>query len=195
MSMRTLSLVLGSIFALTAFAADKPVDVRDVMTATEFHSTGLDKLTPQEMAAFNAWLAAYAQASAPASAPVAAHAAAVVPVPVPVPAPAVAAPLPAPAPTAAPVAATGTAGFGQEMITPDERGEVTRISSSIVGTFTGWNGNTLFKLANGQVWQQADSSTYETRLQDPPVVIKRLGLGYLLTLTGHGATVFVKRLQ
>jgi hypothetical protein len=185
MRLRTLSLVLGSILAMTAFAADKPVDVRDVMTATEFHSTGLDKLTPQEMAALNAWLAAYVQASAPA--PAAAHAAAAVP--------AVAAPLPAPAATPAPVASTGIAGFGQEMITPEERGEVTRISSNIVGTFTGWTGNTLFKLANGQVWQQADGSTYETKLDNPPVVIKRLGLGYLLTLPGHNATVFVKRLQ
>lgn len=195
MRLRTLCLVLGSILALTAFAADKPVDVRDVMTATEFHSTGLDKLTPQEMAALNAWLAAYVQASAPAAAPAAAHTAAAVPVPVPVPAPAVAAPLPAPAATPAPVASTGIAGFGQEMITPEQRGEVTRINSSIVGTFTGWTGNTLFKLANGQVWQQADSSTYETKLENPQVVIKRLGLGYLLTIPGHNATVFVKRLQ
>lgn len=182
-----LTLVLGSCFALTTLAADKPVDVRDLMTATQFHSTGLDKLTPQELAAFNAWLAAYAPASAPAAAPAAAAA-----VPVPAAAPAVAAPLAAT--TAAP-SASSVSSFGKEMLTGEQRGEPKRIESSIVGTFNGWHGSTLFKLANGQVWQQTDSSTYDSNLQNPPVVIKRLGFGYLLTLTGHGATVFVKRVQ
>lgn len=191
MRLRIVPLVLGSLFALTTLAADKPVDVRDLMTATQFHTTGLDKLTPQELAAFNAWLAAYGPAGTPAATPAAAPPAAAA-----VPVPAVALPLtaPSPAPSSAPAAGTA-AGFGQEMLTPDTRGEATRISSSIVGAFNGWHGNTLFKLANGQVWQQTDSSSYDSNLQNPQVVIKRLGFGYLLTLTGHGATVFVKRVQ
>src|SRR5579859_4377546 len=116
MRLRILPLLLGSFFALAALAADKPVDVRDLMTATEFHTTGLDKLTPQELAAFNAWLAAYGQASAPAATPAAAAA-----VPVPAAAPAAA----LPAPSNAPAAGTA-AGFGQEMLSPDARGEATR---------------------------------------------------------------------
>lgn len=182
-----LPLVLGSLFALTTLAADKPVDVRDLMTATQFHTTGLDKLTPQELAAFNAWLAAYGQASTPAATPAAAA-----PVPVPAAAPAVAAPL---ATTSAAPAASSVSNFGKEMLSGELRGEPKRIESQIVGSFSGWHGNTLFKLANGQVWQQTDSSSYDSNLQNPQVVIKRLGFGYLLTLTGHGATVFVKRVQ
>lgn len=182
MRMRIL-ILLGACLAFGALAADKPMDVRDLMTANEFHSAGLDKLTSQELATLNAWLASHIQpavsagaASAPASSPVAAP---TMPVAVPTPAP----------------SAASAGSFGQEMLSGDQRGEPKRIEGHILGTFTGWTGNTVFKLDNGQVWQQTDSGTYQTRLENPAVVIKRLNFGYLLTLTGHGATVFVKRVQ
>ena len=102
--------------------------------------------------------------------------------------PAAALPTPAPAPATA-------AGFGRGSMTPEQRGEPDRIESRILGTFKGWNGRTTFHLENGQIWQQADSSTSDLTLQDPQVVIKRLGFGYLLTFPGHGATVFVRRVH
>jgi hypothetical protein len=187
-------MLLASLICGVALAADKPLDVRDVMTASQFHATGLDKLTPEQMAAFNAWLASYAHT--PAAATAGAGTAMVAPLPVPTPAAAAAVPA-APAaavPTPAPSAAS-TGSFGKEMLTSEQRGEPTRIESRILGTFKGWNGRSVFKLENGQVWQQADTSTYDITLQDPPVVIKRLGFGYLMTLPGHGATVFVKRVH
>lgn len=185
-------LLLAAFLAFGALAADKPVDVRDLMTATQFHTTGLDKLTPQELSAFNAWLAAYAQAAAPAAAaPAAASTAGIAS---PMPPSSLAAVTPAATPAPAPPA-TSASSFGQEMLSGEERGEPKRIESYIVGTFTGWTGHTEFKLENGQVWQQADSSVYEAKLENPAVVIKRLGFGYLLTLSGHGATCFVKRVQ
>ncbi|HEX2668477.1 MAG TPA: hypothetical protein VHP13_08890 [Gammaproteobacteria bacterium] len=178
---KTLAFLLALLAFGTVQAADKPRDVRDVMTASQFHATGLDKLSPQELAAFNAWLAGYTHApsATTANAPAA-----------------MAAPMPASpaAPTPAPAAAS-TGSFGKEMLSSEQRGEPARIESRIVGTFTGWNGRTLFKLENGQVWKQADGSYYETRLENPPVVIKRMSFGYLLSLTGHGATVFVTRVQ
>ena len=187
MRLRIIPILLGACLALTTLAADKPVDVRDIMTASQFHAAGLDSLKPEQLAAFNAWLAAYKPASTAAQA-----AATLTPA---IPAAAVAAPLPAAAdPTAAP-AAGSVSSFGKEMVSAETRGEPVRIESRITGTFTGWRGNTVFKLDNGQVWKQADSSTYDTRLENPPVVIKRLGFGYLLSLTGHGATVFVTRVQ
>ena len=81
------------------------------------------------------------------------------------------------------------------MLSPAARGEPDRIESRILGTFTGWNGRSVFKLENGQVWQQADSSTYDVTLHDPKVVIKHLGLGYLLTIPGQSGTVFVRRIH
>ncbi|MGE5626031.1 MAG: hypothetical protein ACM3ZT_10840 [Bacillota bacterium] len=157
--------------AIPAVAADKPVDVRDLMTANQFHQLGLDKLTPEELAAFNAWLAGYGRLSAPAATP-------------------------APVTKAAPAAATrADAGFGQEMLSAAARGEPDRIETRILGTFTGWNGSTVFKFENGQTWVQAGQGDLDTHLENPQVVIKKLGFGYLLTIPGQGATVFIKRVN
>lgn len=174
---------IGFILSLAAYclagavsAADKPVDVRDLMTASQFHQTGLDTLNPEQLAAFNAWLATYGHPSTATSA---------VPAPV-----AVSSTIPAP------TAATGAqARFGQEMLTPEQRGEPQVVETRILGRFTGWSGTTVFTLENGQVWQQSSPGDFETHLDDPKVVIKKLGFGYLLTIPGQGATVFVKRIH
>jgi hypothetical protein len=169
-------------------AADKQVDVRDLMSARQFHATGLDALNPEQVAAFNTWLSSYthsavantransATVAAPALAPV----------------PAVSVPV---APTPAPSASSSTDNFGKTMLTPTKRQEPVRIESTIPGHFTGWTGATVFTLANGQVWRQAESGYFETNLQNPAVVIKRLAIGYLLTLPSEGETVFVTRVQ
>lgn len=47
-----LATVLGS-----AFAADKPLDVRDLMTANQYRAAGLDKLSPEQLTALNADIA------------------------------------------------------------------------------------------------------------------------------------------
>ncbi|MDE2345726.1 MAG: hypothetical protein KGL13_04585, partial [Gammaproteobacteria bacterium] len=71
-----------------------------------------------------------------------------------------------------------------------------RIESHIAGHFTGWTGNTVFKLENGQIWKQAATGYFTNiDLDNPEVVIKKLTFGYLLTLPGHGETVFVRRVK
>jgi len=166
-------------------------DVRDLMSARQFHASGLDMLNAEQVTALNAWLAAYTHTVAAGSGGV--------PASVAVPAPALAPatpPMPlSAAPTPAPSAATNTDNFGGAMLTPVKREEPKRIESTIPGHFTGWTGATVFTLANGQVWKQAESGYFETNLQDPTVVIKRLAFGYLLTLPGEGATVFVTRVR
>ncbi|HLW75037.1 MAG TPA: hypothetical protein VKT74_08215 [Gammaproteobacteria bacterium] len=162
-----LSLAVCSLMG-TVMAADKPLDVRDLMTASQFHQTGLDTLNPEQLAAFNAWLADYGH---PAAAPAAAT-------------------KPAPAATT-----HADAGFGAEMVSAGARDEPDRIETRVVGTFTGWKGGTVFTFENGQTWVQSGPGDFETRLDNPTVVIKRLTFGYLLTLPGQGATVFVKRVH
>lgn len=173
---------------LASYAHTGAADVRDLMSARQFHATGLDALSPEQVTAFNTWLASYSHPPAAAGAN-----AASVSVPAVVPA----APVPAapviPAPT--PSAGSGTDSFGKTMLTPDTRAEPERIESNIVGRFKGWSGTTVFTLANGQVWRQAASGYFETNLQDPAVVIKRLSIGYLLTLPNQGETVFVVRVK
>lgn len=74
-------------------------------------------------------------------------------------------------------------------------------TSSIVahldGTFTGWGGNTVFKLDNGQVWQQVDDSDFSTgALKNPKVTItKGLISAYYLSVEGVKESVAVRRIK
>jgi hypothetical protein len=157
----------------TLAAASKTVDLENILTAEQFRGAGLNTLSPDQVAALNGWLTTYLRSQTASS---------VIP------------PTPLVAPTPAPSQATGPADFGASML-KTSRDEPGSIHTTIVGKFTGWSGSTIFKLANGQVWQQSSPDDYETEMQNPEVVIKKLSLGYLLTLPGHGQTVFVMRIQ
>jgi hypothetical protein len=162
----TLLTALLSLAGAWAAAASKPLDIRDLMSVTQFHQAGLDKLTPQELASLNAWLNGYVNEGKQASA-----------------APAVAAPKPA----------VPDASFGSESLSSAGPQEIT---SRYAGVLKGWTGNTVFALENGQVWKQAGPGyETDMRLDHPEVVIKKLAFGYLLTLPGHSETVFVKRVK
>ncbi len=48
------------------------------------------------------------------------------------------------------------------------------IDAHIEGTFAGWRGKTVFKLDNGQEWQQAESGSYDTgKMVSPPCTSSR----------------------
>lgn len=181
-AIRMMSLA-GAVFWVTATAtqpAAKPVDIRDLMTASQFENAGLSKLSPQQIQAFNAWLNSYLHTAAeavttgkPVVPPVSQNTA---------------------TPVTAPAAASA-ASFGADTL-PSREKEAAQIDSHIAGAFTGWTGETVFKLDNGQLWKQAGPGYFaDVRLQHPHVVIKKLAFGYLLTLPGHSETVFVRRLQ
>jgi len=157
----------------TLAAANRTVDLESILTANQFHAAGLDTLPPGQITALNDWLTTYLRSQGASS---------------------VIASTPLVAPTPAPSSATGVASFGATMLksTADEPNS---IHSTIVGKFTGWSGSTVFKLANGQVWQQSSPADYETEMQNPEVIIKKLYFGYVLTLPGRGQTVFVTRIQ
>jgi hypothetical protein len=157
----------------TLAAANKTADLENILTANQFHAAGLDTLPSDQITALNDWLTTYLRAQ---------DASAVIP-------PSSLAPA-----TPAPAPATGTAAFGASML-KTSTDEPDNIHSTIVGKFTGWSGSTVFKLANGQVWQQSSPADYETVMQNPEVVIKKLRFGYLLTLPGRGETVFVMRIH
>lgn len=151
-----------------------PVDIRNIITVSQFDQSGLDKLSPSQIAAFNGWLSQYLSAHTTApTVPAATR-------------------LPA-----AQAASSGVASFGAETMAPAlNQNMPEHIETRIAGRFTGWDGNTIFKLENGQVWQQAGTGYFtNVTLDDPRVVIKKLRFGYLLTLPGHGETVFVRRIK
>lgn len=68
-----------------------------------------------------------------------------------------------------------------------------RIEARIVPPFTGWTGQTLFRLDNGQVWQQRIKGRYMFSGDDTRVVITRNALGfYNLKLASTGRSVGVE---
>ena len=56
--------------------------------------------------------------------------------------------------------------------------EATGIRTRIVGEFTGWTGETLFRLENGPVWKQRLPGRWFYRANSPEVEIKKNMMGY-----------------
>ena len=91
-----------------------------------------------------------------------------------------------------PAAPTAEASFGLE----SAKAAPQDISSSIVGLFEGWERNTRFKLANGQVWQVSDGSSAVYYLRDPKVTVRRALLGgFDLEIEGARKSPRVKRVE
>lgn len=183
-----------------AMAAD-PLD--ELIGADQAQAMGLDKLTAEERAALARWLERRLQGRpVPMSTPTVAFAfdgvtvqAQVVPAGAVVPA-AAAAPssalerLPE---TGAPVTIGSAAAFGLEQDIVD--GDHKELRARILGEFTGWDGKTLFKLDNGQVWRQSTSGVYRFKSTDPEVVIEKGLVGYKLRLVETKRSIAVRRVK
>ncbi len=76
------------------------------------------------------------------------------------------------------------------------RPEPKELSSRIMGSFSGWSGNTVFELENGQVWKQIERDKFSVRLEDPTVTVEKGLFGaYYLKVKGFGSRVKVKRIK
>lgn len=129
-------LVVG-LSALCAGAAEKNFTAR--LSAEEFKAAGLDKLSEAERAQLDRLIAGEKLAAVTAAV---AEVKAATP--------------PAPAAEAKPARSSWV------RLLPGTRIEYETVETSLVGEFRGWHGGTRFRLANGQVWKQIDSSTYAT---------------------------------
>ena len=69
------------------------------------------------------------------------------------------------------------------------------IRTCIDGEFEGWEGDTVFELCNGQVWQQASYDYTYHYAYRPDVLIYRSGAGYRMKVEGVRDTIKVIRLQ
>jgi hypothetical protein len=106
----------------------------------------------------------------------------------PAPVPSSAAATPAPAA----VALTPEAAFGLE----SRRSAVQDIRSTLPGLFEGWDRNTRFTLANGQVWQVSDGSAASVYLRDPAVTVRRAAMGsFRLEIAGTNQAPRVVRVD
>lgn len=150
------------------------------MTGKEFTEAGLHKLTPEELAALNSWVrnrslagnddAELQAALAEAEALERALADA----------------------QAGDTSSSGSSGPTGALRTPRER-----FSSSIVGSFSGWEGGTEFVLENGMVWQQVGNDRYTTRNMENPTVTLRPGLfgSWSLQVEGYNRRTNVRRIR
>lgn len=69
------------------------------------------------------------------------------------------------------------------------------IESQIDGEFKGWSGETIFKLTNGQIWQQSNYSYTYSYSYRPKITIYSASGGCKLKVDGLCDTIGVKRLK
>lgn len=71
------------------------------------------------------------------------------------------------------------------------------IRTRITGDFRGWSGNTVFKLENGQTWQQVDrENRFFPKMVDPEVeLVPSRMTGWKMTLVAEGLWIRVKRIR
>lgn len=169
----------GLILVCLCAGAGAEENLRDRMSADDFKRAGLDKLTIEELTYLEQWLS-NKQSRAD-----------VVPV----------SPRTA-TPTATESASASTAAppeqrFGLEQVEKAPEPDVPeQITARLKGQFRGWTGDTVFRLDNGQVWQQRVGGKYRgKKLTDPEVIVQRGRWGYYLKVVGVKRTIGVRRLQ
>ena len=146
--------------SLTLIAAEGFSSLEEQMTGKEFDAAGLEKLSPQELGALNAWIRKHSLATLA---------------------------------TAASNTATEAAPAAQKK----DDGERSTITSKLVGTFTGWDGQTVFKLENGMIWAQKGKKKFHSKEIDNPVVTVEPGMfgSWRLQVEGVDEDCKVLRIQ
>lgn len=74
-------------------------------------------------------------------------------------------------------------------------GDPSVIESRIDGEFEGWEGDTIFKLENGQIWQQSSYAYTYHYAYRPRVVIYKSGNVYKMKIDDVSNTISVRRLK
>lgn len=69
------------------------------------------------------------------------------------------------------------------------------VASQIAGAFEGWSGQTVFRLRNGQLWQQNSPGYLYRYVYMPRVMIFSTVDGYRIRVAGVSRTIPVRRLR
>ncbi len=69
------------------------------------------------------------------------------------------------------------------------------IESTISGEFEGWEGETLFNLDNGQIWEQAEYDYMYSYQYRPDVTIYKVSSGCRMKVEGEDETILVRRIK
>lgn len=82
-------------------------------------------------------------------------------------------------------------------LTPERDPANEIVRSRLLGSFRGWTGNTVFRLENGQVWQQTGGGSFGgVSLESPEVTIQQgLLSAWYLRVEGYNSRAKVKRIE
>ena len=139
------------------------------MTQQEFESAGLDKLNPEQLAALNDWIRSHSLGGEEY----------------------------AEAAMTAAMASLPASMQIERMGLPDYKGEESPITSTIVGSFDGWRGDTKFELENGMIWQQAEQGLLGVRPRENQEVVIEPGFlsAWYLKVDGINKRLKVRRIK
>lgn len=154
---RTFALAALFVLPLTGLPvhAQEAEGLQQRMSAVDFKASGLDKLSPQELAHLEAWLVAH------------------------------------------PVVKTRMVSSSGKPVFYPEGQKRSTVEAHLTGEFTGWHGQNLITLDNGQQWKQVgDDSVTCSSGSRPAAKVKPSLLGnWLMYVEGCNGQVHVKRVR
>lgn len=165
--------ILFSLLAMAAssFAQDAGFSsLEERMTMREFQQAGLEKLSAEELAVLNSWIRVHSLGGEEYAEDI--------------------------------VAASNNSNLPASM-QPDRmgfndyKGEETPITSTIVGEFDGWRGDTEFELANGMIWKQSEQDLLGVRPRENQQVTIEPGFlsAWYLKIDGINKRLRVRRIK
>lgn len=83
--------------------------------------------------------------------------------------------------------------FGLILICLNSSAQV--IETQIDGDFEGWEGETIFEIMNGQIWQQSSYAYIYHCAYSPEVIIYNTSSGYVMKVEGVDETISVIKLN
>ncbi|MDZ4729106.1 MAG: hypothetical protein SH820_04115 [Xanthomonadales bacterium] len=162
--------IVTVLFTQFALAETSFSSLEEQMNGKDFQATGLEKLSASELEALNAWIRSRSLATLDTPK--------------------------AGTPTGTVYSGQDgdTRGFESEQMKNADRSTIT---SRIVGKFIGWDGQTIFTLENGMIWEQADKDKFYVKELENPVVNIEPGAfrTWRLAVEGYATECKVKRIQ
>jgi len=176
-SLPALAVVVTVTFSGVALAQDNDTPIEERMSRAERQATGINKLTQAELEALNAWLSR--QQAEVVEREVAEATQAIE--------------------AQQQEQAQDRRGLREriaDVFTGDD-GDSDTITSRLVGTFDGWEDETVFELENGMVWRQAETSRYRVRPSTNPEVVIHRGVfdRWRLQVKGYNKRLTVERVK